>query len=214
MTDSEPTDLDARALIELYFESDDDDERDVLLGKLEAMDLPVVTEFFRAAATEDDDELIQVRALAVLARRGDAEATEALRQIAHDPDDMLVFEEALRGMATVFGTPYFETLVDIWRGEHSPDERRVAMVVMESLDAPRTLQLYHETIATLGDAAKFPDDQVEAMMLAFVRHEDYAALPLLGAMLERLTASSAGMDEDERDELLGMVREGIDLLRE
>ena len=83
---------------------------------------------------------------------------------------------------------YFETLAQIWRSDRSPDERRVAMVLMEQLDAPRTLQLYRDFIATLGDVAQFPDDQVEVMMLAFVRHEDTGAVGSLEGLLERLAA--------------------------
>lgn len=214
MTETEPTDLDAQALIELYFEIDDEDERELVLAKLETMDLPMVTEFWRAAAVEDDDELVQVRALAVLARRGDKEASDALRAVVEDPDDIVVFEEALRGMSTLEGPAYFTTLERIWRSDtRTTDERRAAMLVMESIDAPRTLQLYHAFIDSLGDAEHFPDDQVEVIILAFVRYEDRDAVSLLEALLARLTTSSQGMDEDERHELLGMVREGIDLVK-
>ena len=68
-------------------------------------------------------------------------------------------------------------------------------------------------MSSLGEADAFPDDQVELVLLAYVRAEHTAAIPLLEAMLARLASSTQGMDEDERDELLGMVREGIELLR-
>ena len=214
VTDQPLDDLDAEALIELYFELDDEDEREVVLAKLEGIELPMVTEFWRAAAHDDDDELVQVRAMAWLAKRGDAEALAGLMATIEDPDDLIVFEEALAAVATVEGAAFFPRLEQMWRDEtRDADERRTAMTVMETIDAPRTLTLFDDFVSGLGDAAAFPDDQVEVILLAYLRAEHTAALPLLEAMLTRLEESSRGMDEDERDELLGMVREGIDLLR-
>lgn len=212
MTDASSVHLDAEALIELYFELEDDDERDIVLGKLEAIDTPLVTEFWRTAAAEDDDELVRARALANLARRGDAEAKDALHALVDGPDDTVVFEEALRSLALLGGQPYYATLEALWRDEtRSADERRIAMTVMESVDPARALEAFAAFIDGLGDAATFPDDQVEVVMLAFVRHERDERARLHG-LLKRLTASSVGMDIEERDELLGMIREGIDLL--
>lgn len=214
MTDQPLDDLDAEALIELYFELDQEDEREVVLEKLETIELPMVAEFWRAAAHEDDDELVQVRALAWLAKRGDAEALAALKLTIEDPDDLIVFEEALAAVATVQGEAFFPELEAMWRDDtRDADERRAAMTVMETIDLPKTLGLFDAFIAGLGDASAFPDDQVEVIFLAYLRAEHTAALPVLEAMLTRLEQSSQGMDEDERDELLGMVREGIDLLR-
>jgi HEAT repeat protein len=214
MTDEISDDLDAEALIELYFELEAEDEREVVLDKLEAFDLPMVTEFWRAAAHEDDDELVRVRALTVLAKRGDAEALADLKAAIEDPDDTIVFEEALQAAAAIEGGAFFPAVEAIWRDEsRDADERRAAMTVMEIIDAEKTVRAFDAFVTTLGDAATFPDDQMEMVLLAYLRAEHTAALPLLEAMLERLTTSSRGMDEDERDELLGMVREGIELLR-
>ncbi len=214
MSDDVPSDLDAEALIELYFELEDDDEREVVLDKLEAFDSPMVAEFWRAAAHEDDDELVRVRALSVLAKRGDHEALAGLMATIEDPDDIIVFEEALQAVAAIQGAGFFPAVEAIWRDEsRDADERRAAMTVMELVDSERTVSAFDAFVASLGDAATFPDDQMEIVLLAYLRTDHEAALPLLEAMLERLTASSRGMDEDERDELLGMVREGIDLLR-
>ncbi len=214
MTDEVPNDLDAEALIELYFELEDEDEREVVLDKLEAFDLPMVTEFWRAAAHEDDDELVRVRALAILAKRGDGEALAGLRATIEDPDDIIVFEEALQAVAAIESASFFPTVEAIWRDDsRDADERRAAMTVMEAVAPAETVQAFDAFVQTLGEAATFPDDQIEVVLLAYLRAEHGAAVPLLEAMLERLTATSRDMDEDERDELLGMVREGIELLR-
>lgn len=214
MTDFDPSHLDAEALIELYFELEEEAEREIVLDKLEALDLPMVTEFWRAASHEDDDELVRVRALAVLARRGDTDALDGLRAVIEDPEDPICFEEALHALAAREGAAYFPMLESIWHDDsRSPDERRSAMTVMETVDAQRTLALFDAFIAGLGDAQAFPDDQVEIVLMAYVRLEHVAAVPLLEALLGRLGATSKDMDEEERDELLGMVQEGIDLLR-
>jgi hypothetical protein len=214
MTDHVPDDLDAEALIELYFELEDDDEREVVLEKLEVMDSPMVREFWRAAAHEDDDELVQVRANTYLAKRADADALAALKATIADPDDLVVFEEALHAVATVEGAAFFPTLEALWRdASRDADERRTAMTVMELVDNARALASFDAWIGTLGDVEAFPDDQVELVLLAYLRAEHAAAIPLLEALLARLTESSRDMDDDERDELLGMVREGIELLR-
>lgn len=205
--------IDARALIELYFDLEDDDERDVILDKLTGLDHPLVTEFFEAAADEDDDELVRVRALVALTIRGDAGAIAKLDALIAEPDDLIAFDVALASLARLRGPAFYVTLTSIWQDENrSADERRSAMVAMEHLDAPRALADFLSAIATFGDAAKLPDDQLEVMLLAFVRHEHIAAKEPLKGLLARLQVSSASMDEDERDEMLGMVQEGIDLL--
>lgn len=214
MTDDVSSDLDAEALIELYFELDDEEQRNVVLEKLEAVDSPMVRDFWRAAAHEDDDELVQVRALAALAKHGDADALNGLMLTIEDPEDLIVFDVALQAVAAIQGPAFFPTLEAIWRDEaRDSDERRSAMNVMEAIDVDRTMALFDAFIAGLGDVTTFPDDQVEVVLLAYLRADHTAALPLLEAMLARLAESSKAMDEDERDELLGMVREGIDLLR-
>ena len=205
--------IDARALIELYFELETDEERDVVIDKLTALDHPLVTEFFRTAAGEDDDELVRVRALVALTIRGDQAATAALDALVAAPDDLLAFDVALASLARLRGPAFYETLTSIWRDENrGADERRSAMIAMEHLDAPRALADFLSAIATMGDAATLPDDQLEIMILAFVRHEHPEARAALTALLSRLRATSAKMDEDERDEMLGMVQEGLDLL--
>lgn len=216
MADTDETDqtaVDARALIELYFEVEGDDERDVVIDKLTALDHPLVTEFFRAASEEDDDELVRVRALVALTIRGDATASQRLDALIAEPDDLLAFDVALASLARLRGPTFYETLRTIWRDDdRGADEKRSAMVAMEQLDAQRALSDFSSAIASFGDAASLPDDQLEVIILAFVRHEHAGARPELEMLLERLRASSATIDPEERDEMLGMVQEGIDLL--
>ncbi|MBC7794703.1 MAG: hypothetical protein H7Z43_13445 [Clostridia bacterium] len=184
-----------------------------MLDKLTALDDPLVTEFFRAAADEDDDELVRVRALVALTIRGDAEATRALDTLIAGPDDLLAFDVALASLARLRGPSFYGTLTSIWRDEdRGADEKRSAMIAMEQLDAPRALQDFASAIASFGEVDSLPDDQLEMMILAFVRYDHAPGRAALEALRERLRASAASLDADQSDEMLGMVQEGIDLL--
>jgi len=119
---------------------------------------------------------------------------------------------ALQTFVELKGPAFYDTAAALWRdAERDPDERREAMLAMEGADPARAMADFTAFISDIRDIGALPDDQIELAMLAFVRHQHVAALPVLAELEKRVAA--APLDPEERDELEAFVREGIDLLR-
>ncbi len=203
----------AAELIEVYFELEEPAERDVVFDKLSDLRLPVVDDFFRAMMEADEDEYVRAAAAAELARRGDADAQRLLEADLEDPEEPFFFTHALQTLAEVRGKPFYETLLGLWKNpERDADERREAMLGLEAADAERALGEFVRFVEAQTDVVGMPDDQIEVAMMAFVRHQYTAARRPLEALRSRIAA--AGIDPEERQELVEFVTEGIDLLSE
>lgn len=209
--DSDDSFVDAATLIELYFELEDPDERDAVFDKLAAIRVPIVDDFLRAMMEEDEDEYARAAAAAELARRGDQAGLAFLEANLNDPDDFFLFEHAVRTLAQLRGPDSYEAFAAIWRNpERDADERREAMIGMETASPERALPDFAAFIDSLHDVHALPDDQVEAAIMAFLRHSYAEAIPVLEGLRERVRG--AQIDEEEREELVGLVQEGVDLL--
>ena len=202
----------ARELIAVYFELEEPTERDVLFEKLIALDVPAVADFLRAMMEEDDDEFVRAAATSELARRGVPEAISALEADLTEPAEFFFFANAVETLADIRGPGFYDTLAAIFRDPaRDADERRQAMLGMESVDTPRALADFVTFVAEQHDLAAMSDDQVEVAMLAFARHNYQEARPALVALHARIAVAS-DLDSDSREELVGFVQEGIDLL--
>jgi hypothetical protein len=101
--------------------------------------------------------------------------------------------------------------VTLWQDPNrDADQRREAMLGLESIDAARALSDFVAFLEGITDIQHMPDDQVEVAMMAFARHEHAAAKPALEALRQRILA--APLDESERAELAGFIGEGLALL--
>jgi len=201
----------ASELIEVYFELEEPTERDALFDQLIAIEAPVVTEFLRVMMLEDEDEYVRAAAAAELARRGVAEAIEILTGDLEDPEEPFFFEQAVQVLAEVLGTEFYGTLVTLWQDPNrDADQRREAMLGLETIDAERALTDFISFIETIENIDTMADDQVEVAMMAFARHEHAAAKPALEKLRERVLAAT--IDADERTELAGFLAEGLSLL--
>jgi hypothetical protein len=207
----EPTAEDAAALIEVYFELEEPDERDALLEELLGIDLPVVTAFLETMLSEDEDDALRAMAAAELARRRVPAGIEALEADLDDPEEPWYFENAVKTLCEVHGVGFYERLHAMWVDpECDGDKRRDVMVGMEMLDLDRAMRDFVALVEGTTDVEAMLDDQIEVAMMAFVRHDHKAALPALEGLRARIAA--AGIDADERQELIELVQEGIDLL--
>ncbi len=204
-------DREAAALIEVYFELEEPEERDALVDQLSALDCEVARRFLKTMMETDEDEIVRATAAAVLALRGDPDAIARLEADVSDPEDLYFFTHAVQALVELRGAAFYDTLKTIWRDpERDGDERREAMLGMETCDRARALADFLEFVAGLNDFEVMPDDELEVALLAFVRAEHKAALPALRALAERIAKSA--LAADERQELTSFVEEGIALL--
>lgn len=215
MTDpADDAELDAAALIELYFELDEPDARDAVLDKLAAIDAPLVTDFFRSMLSADEDEVARALAAQHLAARGDESAIAYMEEVLREPEDVALFTHALQTLAAVRGQAFYETLAGLWRdAERDNEERHAAMVEMESLDAPRALADFVLWIDAASDFTTLVDADLELVIMAFVRHAHVPGREALERMRAR-AAAAAELDADDREEIVGMIDEGLALLTE
>jgi len=199
------------ALIDLYFDLEEPDERDALLEQLIANPLPVVTEFFKVMLHEDEDDYMRALAAAALARRHVPEGIEALEADLEDPDEPFFFENAVKALCEVRGVNFYETLHAMWiDADCDGDRRREVMLGMESLDLDRALRDFVGLVEATTDIDTMLDDQIEVAMMAFVRHDYKEALPALRSLHQRVLA--APIDPEERQELGEFIAEGVTLL--
>lgn len=199
-------------LIELYFELEQPDERDVVFERLRQIQLPLVDEFLATMMREDEDEYIQASAAAELAARGIPEGIARLEADLEEPEEVFFFEQAVRVLSELRGDAFYDTLAGIWQDAQREDElRREAMLAMEALAPERALQDFADFVAGLTDIQAMPDDQLEVAIMAFVRHEITAIIPELEGLRERIAASE--VDAASKEELVELVDSGLTLLR-
>lgn len=202
----------ARELIEVYFELEEPAERDVVFDRLVALDTPSVADFLRVMMAHDGDEFVRAAAACELAARGDADAVAALEADLADPEELYFFENALDGLSRARGAAFYDTARELWLdAARDADERRAAMLTLESLDTSRALADFEAFVAAQTDLARMPDAELEVVMAAFARHGHRRGVTALQALRERIRGAS-DLDADERDELAAFVQEGIDLI--
>jgi hypothetical protein len=202
----------AVALIDVYFDCVEPRERDVAFDRLVALSTPVVDEFLRAMMEEDEDEFARAAAAAEMARRGDATAIAQLEHCLEDAEELFFFENAIDTLAEIRGKAFYDTARAIWVDpQHDADERRQAMLTMEAVDTSRALADFSDFIRGQQDPAAMPDDQIEIAALAFARHDYTAGRDALVGLRERLRAV-AGLDAEEREEIVSFLDDGIQLL--
>jgi HEAT repeat protein len=206
-----PSDEDVAVMIETYFELESPIERDALFDQLAAISHPQLDAFLRTMMTTDEDEYLRSAAAAELAKRGDAAAIAVIEADLEDPQEPHFFEQAIEVLSQVRGRAFYTTLTQIWQDpDRDADQRRIAMVAMESLDAEQALTDFVNAIDATTDISTMADDLIEGAMLAFVRHAYRPAEHSLSNLRDRIAA--APLDEEERAELIGFIQEGLDLL--
>jgi len=204
-------DREASELVDVYFTLEEPAERDALFDRLIALSSPIVTEFLRAMMEEDEDEHLRAAATGELARRGVPEAEAALEARLIEAEDAYFFAHALSVLAELRGPRFYDRVLTLWQEpERDADERREAMLTMETLDPARAMADFARFIDAQTDMRALADDQIEVAMLAFVRQGYRAGMPVLEALHARI--GKAQLDPEERQELLEFVQEGMDLL--
>lgn len=202
----------AEELVELYFVLEEPAERDNVFDRLLEIQSPVVNEFLTSMMVNDEDEFMRFSAAAEMARRGDDTALSMLEKEIREPTDAGLFALAVDVLIEMRGAAIYDLLQAIWRNpSYDTDERIEALLGMEEADAARAMDDFVGYVNAQRDMAALADDQLEAVLASFVRCGHSAAKPALEALHARILASK-DIDEDERINLAGMVREGLDLL--
>ena len=214
-TVSPPMDEDTVAdLIEVYFTLEEPAERDVAFDQLAAVHTDATSEFFVAMMTHDEDEYMRRAAAAELARRGHPEALESLRGDLAADADPLAFEHALETLAEIQAAKFVPVAAAMWKdASRNSLQRRAAMSVFELLDAPKALVAFAAFVDNIVDVKNFPDDILEQAMAAFGRHDYQEAVPALQQLQGRM-ASATWTDEEEKQEAIAFVGEGLALLKD
>lgn len=206
--------LDAAAeeLVELYFVLEEPAERDNVFDRLLEIQSPVVDAFLTSMMTHDEDEFMRFSAAAEMARRGNDSALSMLEKEVREPTDVGLFALAVDVLIELRGAAIYDLLLAIWRNPtYDVDERIEALLGMEEADADRAMADFVAFVESLKDMASLPDDQLEAVLASFARCGHSAAKPALEALKERIR-SAKNIDDADRENLIGMVQEGLELL--
>lgn len=209
--------LDADALIDLYFECDDADERDVVFERIATLEQEKTNAFFEAMLQNDEDEYMRVAAAEVLAMRGNAAAKQALNAFLEDKQDIDLLEQALDALMRIDadGTKiqceqiFYDRNCDV-------ATRRLALLVLESADPQLALACAQKWIAELSQPEPRYGDLFEFAIGVVVRTPSQDGLALLEACMQRMSLNvvdTPDMDQDDRDAWLALLYEGIAMLR-
>jgi hypothetical protein len=208
---------DVRALIDVFFDAEHISERIAAIEALCGCSLPIAVEFLRSVTEQDNDAPVRLAAASALAQQGDVSGTAFLAAQLVDPEDESAVEVAMRGL--VAGAPAadaFKYLLNIWRsGEHDPEVRRWAMLGMEGVDASVTVHTFCDQLThhvTMRDFDALDVEDLESMILAFVRHPTPTALPVLRALADDLSQLEESTAHEQ--DLSRVLQEGLELLTE
>ncbi|MBT6491135.1 MAG: hypothetical protein HOK97_15295, partial [Deltaproteobacteria bacterium] len=94
---------DAEALIAIYFDLEEPEERDEVFDQLTSHRVPMVDNFFAEMASHDDDAYVRAAATAELFKRGHEEYLPAIESDLVDPQELFFFATALHSLAEVRG---------------------------------------------------------------------------------------------------------------
>jgi hypothetical protein len=204
-------DVAAEELVELYFVLEEPGERDNVFDRLMDIQSPVVMQFLTSMMQNDEDEFMRVCAAAELARRGNDAGVNALEKELREPSDSQIFAMAVDVLIELRGAGVYDLLQAIWSNpSYDNDERVEAMLGMEDANPPRAMDDFVKYIESIRDMRTVSEDQLETVLAAFARSGHMAAKPALEALRERVLKGD--MEEDERANIVGMIKEGLELI--
>lgn len=210
---TDPEEL-AKNLINVYFDTEKPEERDLIINQLLTINRPIVKEFLRSMMSEDEDEFMRSTAAVALAQDGDAEAITKLEKDLTAPEESVFFANAIDGLMASKGAALYDTLKKIWRDStYDTQIQRQAMFGMEKVDAPRALTDFVAFINEQQNLENLADDQLEVAILIFYRHEHTSGLKALQTLSQRIEQVDY-IEDYIREDLLGLLQEGIELLSE
>ncbi|MDP7038612.1 MAG: HEAT repeat domain-containing protein [Myxococcota bacterium] len=204
--------LSTDALIELYFESEEPIERDLLFEQLSSIKDDLATNFLITMMSEDADPYMRQAAAGELARRGMVEAYEYLIGQLQHADEFEFFKSAIEFLSQHQGKAILPLLEKIWLDPNRPAaERREALFGIEQTDPKKLLDVCAQFIDTIDPKEHFPDNLLSIALATLAQHDAKEILTHLSALLDRIAQST--LDTNDKEDLSGFIEEGIALLQ-
>lgn len=204
-------------LIDLFFDTEDPEERDVLCDALALRADKTALSFFVAMLEQDEDPYLQVAAAAALLPHSAYEAAaraHLLGVLAQGADEVL-FEEALAALLLTPSAELYDALQALGADEgRDLFERRLARVAMEQLDAARTVQAARALLRDEQAFMREPLDLAALALAALVRsgtQEDAATIDVAAHKLPQLMGP--GLDADDLSALQDLFEEAQAVIR-
>lgn len=209
-------DLGPDALIDLYFDCDDADERDVVFERIASLEQEKTNAFFEAMMQNDEDEYMRVAAAELLAVRGNEVAKQVLYRLLEEQHDTDLFEQVLDALVRIDPE---HTKLQCQQIFYNRDcdfvERRIALLVLESFDVQAALICAQKFIADLSQPEPRHGDLLELTIGVLVRTPVPESQALLEACMQRMqehTGISPDMDQDDQEAWLALLEEGLSML--
>lgn len=163
---------DIATLISIYFDLEEPEERDEAFAQISQCNSPLALDFLGNMLSADHDPYLRSAAAARLARLGHPEAVALLGEDLNDPEEPFFFEQAALALGEIIGPPFFDTLRAIWADpQRDPEDRRAAMLAMETLDSRLACEESLGFLQGLSPAPDLPEEEIEAAVLLFARHD-------------------------------------------
>lgn len=202
------------SLCELFFESEEPDERDALFDLLSHREDSVSLAFTAAVMQQDDDPYLRVAAARARLNQGQDrdQAWDCLRATMQDASDEVLFEEALEALVASDGPRIYDDLFAITlNADCDTTQRRLACVGMERANAPLALKDLRQKLSDVQIWRTWPHDVLAHGVAVLVR----SAAPEDEALLARLISLLPGQpwpDADDAQALYDLLAEAEALI--
>ncbi len=197
-------------LTDLYFTLEEPGERDAFLQLLEPLQGPDVDDFLRAMQAQDEDPCMRAAAAEMRLARGQVEALDFFAAQLRQPEDELALAQAVKVWVAQHGAAAYPLLAAIWSDDgRDIDQRKEALLGMETADGARTVAELLRWCAALGSAVQIRADLLEAAMLCLLRADRAAAHAALTKLRAQILAGS--LAPPQQAELDALLSQGLDL---
>ena len=201
---------DAEALIAIYFDLEEPEERDTVFDQLTAHTGPMIDNFFAEMAAHDDDDYVRASATAELFKRGHEKYLPALESDLMDPQELFFFATAINTLADVRGTDFYPDLVQMLTDPNrDPEHQQDIMLAMEAVAAEQSVKHFAALLSGWKDIDQIDDMFVEYASLAFARQSYAPGHDILQKLVIVVEGSNAHASETE--DLLELLSEALSL---
>lgn len=199
---------DAEALIAIYFEMEEPEERDTVFDQLTAHVGPMVDSFFAEMASHDDDAYVRAAATAELFRRGHEQHLPALESDLIDPQELFFFGTALHSLADVRGSELYPDLVQMLADPNrDPEHQQDIMLAMETVAPDQAVRHFAALLSGWQQVEQIDDMFVEHASLAFARQSHAAGHQVLLKVLKVVEQSN--LEAIDKEELVELLTEAL-----
>lgn len=207
---SDETLQDSDALMAIYFEVTEPEERDVIFDELCATPGKEVDDFFAEMAAHDTDAYVRAAAQAELLKRGHKEFLPNLEADLVDPQEIFFFSTAIHTLAGIRGEPFYPALVQMLADTYrDPEHVEDIMLAMETVAPAQAAKHFAALISGWKTPNDVDDLFLEWASLCFARQ---AFVPGHHALLALATTiEQSDLEPQELNELKELIASAIDV---